>query len=426
MLKLGNFRLSIGCLLLLANSCYRLNREEDLTLVSINIIDRNGLNETITNKERLKSYKNTNFLNPQPYQKVLRNYQTKLTDASHSYITSYYENGQLKQYLEVVNNRAFGTYQEWYEDGILKLKVNVIGGIADLTSSAEKSWQFDESARAWDENGKIQTEINYEKGLLEGDSYYFHPNGNIWKKIAYHKNKVHGTSIYYLENGQVLQTIHFYQGLRHGPSIRFWSAEKIASDEYFDYGLLMEGRYFDAQNQLIGEISQGEGTRIIFSKETIYEKQQIHQGIVKGKVEVFNAKGDLVRLYHIENQEKQGEEIEYNNASATKALPSLLITWYKGKIQGPVKTWYDNGNIESQREMINNKCNGIAMAWYRDGNLMLVEEYDYNLLKKGEYYKKGELMPISEIVQGKGVATIYDGEGLFIRRIKYFNGKPQE
>ena len=147
-------------------------------LTSINIIDRNGLNETITNKDRLEQYERTNFLCPQPYQKVLRVYKRDCQGNSISYVTTYYENGQPKQYLEAVNNRAFGLYQEWHENGILKLEATIIGGIADLTPCAEKSWQFDGCAQAWDENGNLQTEISYDKGQLEGESLYYHPNGS--------------------------------------------------------------------------------------------------------------------------------------------------------------------------------------------------------------------------------------------------------
>ena len=134
-----------------------------------------------------------------------------------------------------------------------------------------------------------------------------------------------------------------------------------------------------------------------------------------------------MRVYHMENNLKNGEEYEYQiRKNSREPKPKLLITWYKGKIQGYVKTWYDNGNIESQREMVNNKRNGLATAWYKDGSLMLIEEYDHDFLLKGEYYKKEDRTPVSEITDGNGIVTIYDGEGHFIRRINYYNGKPQD
>ena len=63
--------------------------------------------------------------------------------------------------------------------------------------------------------------------------------------------------------------------------------------------------------------------------------------------------------------------------------------------------------------MVNNKRNGLATAWYRDGSLMLIEEYNHDRLFKGEYYKKGERTPYTEIVEGHGIATLYDGDWSF-------------
>lgn len=411
----------------LAAGCMRSNPADKPILTSINIIDRNGLTETITSKDRLEKYENVNFLCPQPYQKVLRVYKNECHEGSQAYVTTYYENGQPKQYLETVNNRAFGCYQEWYENGTLKLEATIIGGIADLTPCAEKSWQFDGCAQAWNENGCIETEISYDKGQLEGESLYYHPNGIIWKRIPFHKNQANGTAEYYLDTGQLLQTINFCNGILDNSALRFWSPEKIAADEFYRKGHLLSGRYFDACGNLITEIIDGEGFRASFSKESIYELQEFHDGVLKGEVRVFNENGQILRVYHMENNLKNGEEYEYQvDKNSQELKPKLLITWYKGKIQGYAKTWYDNGNIESQREMVNNKRNGMATAWYKDGSLMLIEEYDQDRLTKGEYYKREDRSPISEISAGSGVATLFDGEGHFIRKINYYNGKPLE
>lgn len=102
----------------------------------------------------------------------------------------------------------------------------------------------------------------------------------------------------------------------------------------------------------------------------------------------------------------------------------LSLNWYEGKIQGLVKTWYDNGAIESQKEMANNQKNGVLTAWYRDGNIMMIEEYDNNKLVRGDYFRKGDKTPVSQLIQGKGTVTIFDAEGHFVQKIPYAYGKP--
>lgn len=400
--------------------CAARTRSED-HLASINIIDRNGFSETITTEERLKQYENVDFLTTMPYQKVLRVYGRDESGNIASYITSYHPNGQPKQYLEVVNGRAFGKYQEWFSNGKLKIDANVIGGAADIHPGVENTWVFDNLSRAWDEEGNLKAEILYSKGDLEGISYYYHPNGVIWKKIPNCKHLIDGTVEIFLETGQLLQSIQYVNGLKEGLAYRYWQENKIASAESYIQGKLESGVYFDCSGNKISEVNCGEGYRAIFAKDYVAELQEIHGGLQEGIVKMFGKSGRLLRTYKVKNNFKHGEEVFYFDDGIQ---PKLSLNWYENKIQGSVKSWYSHGTAESKREFNNNAKNGIATAWYRDGNLMLIEEYDQNKLLKGEYYKKGERQPVSRIVDGKGTATLYDGEGNFLQNIPYNKGRP--
>lgn len=167
------------CLLLLPG-CFSNDVGPD-KIASINIIDRNGMSETISKKERLDAYQKTDFNSPQPYQKVLRVYGRDEEGSIRSCITSYHPNGEIKQSLEAVNNRAFGSYNEWYPNGQIKIISHVIGGTADLNTQAEESWLFEGINQAWNEDGNLIAEISYVKGELSGESKYYHPNGGVWK-----------------------------------------------------------------------------------------------------------------------------------------------------------------------------------------------------------------------------------------------------
>ena len=97
----------------------------------------------------------------------------------------------------------------------------------------------------------------------------------------------------------------------------------------------------------------------------------------------------------------------------------------KERFKDIVKTWYPNGSPESQREMANNAKNGVLTAWYRDGNLMMIEEYENDKLVRGDYFKKEERIPVSQVIGGKGTVTIFDADGHFVQKIAYVNGKPE-
>jgi antitoxin component YwqK of YwqJK toxin-antitoxin module len=386
------------------------------------------MSETISQPDRLKQYAAQNFLKSQSHQKILRVFARDIFGSIKAIITSYHTNGQIKQYLEVSDNRAFGAYREWYLDGTLKLETNVIGGVADLNTAAEKSWLFDGISKAFDECSNLIASIEYCKGELTGSSRYYHKNGKLWKVIPFNKNMAHGTFEIYLENGELLQTSEYANDIRNGKTIRYWSCQKLAADETYIDGRLNTGFYFDLCGNLVSEIQQGEGFRAVFGKDIVCELQEFHAGVQDGIVQLFDLEANLVKVYHIKDDMKHGEEIEYYQkfTNSNTAQEKISINWFEGNIHGNVKTWYENGAQESQREMTNNMKNGLLTAWYRDGSVMLIESYDHDKLIKGKYFKKQEKTPISEVINGNGMATLHDSNGNVLKKVPYHNGKPQD
>jgi antitoxin component YwqK of YwqJK toxin-antitoxin module len=419
------------CLLLLTFTGAKRSKNSKprlLPLTSIHIIDRNGFAETIGNKERLNQFQNIDFLSSQPYQKVLRIYARNSKGNVRSVVTTYHENGNPRQFLEILNGRANGIYCEWHENGKMSLMTKVIGGTPDVTPLAERSWLFDGPSYAWDDEEHQIAEINYTQGSLEGISTYFHSCGQIWKRIPYVKNQIEGIIEIFKSNGEVLQQMTYTQDQKHGTSIRYWDSQHLASQEDYCKGKLENGQYFDIQGNLVSEVKNGTGYRAIFGKDNLQELQEYVDGNIEGEVKVFNQEGHIKRIYHVKNGIKHGEEIEYFDrffASSSAPQPKLSFYWYEGKIQGLVKSWYSSGNLESQKEMSNNARNGVLTAWYRDGNLMLIEEYENDKLVRGDYFNHEERTPVSQVVDGKGIVTIFDAEGHFVQKISYVNGKPE-
>lgn len=410
------------CLLTLFTGCRSLSLDVSPDkITSINIIDRNGMSETISSQDRLGSFNKTNFLAPQPYQKVLRNFGKDKNGTARSCITSYHPNGQIKQYLEAVNNRAYGTYREWHPNGQLKVNSTVIGGQADINTQAEESWLFDGKSYAWNEEGTLLAEISYSKGELDGLAEYYHSNGTLWKISPYVKDCLHGTQQIYLEDGALFHVIEYREGAKEGKSLRYWKEGQMAYEELYHQGSLTSANYYNQDGNSTSTIANGSGFRTIFGKESLQSLQEYRNGTQEGVVKIFNRRGDLIRTYSVKNEEKYGEEIDYYPLTQ---IPKLLMSWQNGILEGPVKTWFENGTLESQKEMSQNKKNGLSTAWYRNGTLMLVEEYENDILLKGEYYRMGEKAPLSTIEKGKGIANLFNSEGNFSKKIYYHDGKP--
>ena len=394
-------------------------------IVSMQIIDRNGFTETISNKDRLSSFQTTDFLTSQPFQKVLRVYGRNSKGQSTSKITSYHDNGGLSQYLEAVDGRANGLYKEWFPNGQLKVESHIVEGVADIHELAQSTWVFDEECTVWDDQGNKTALFHYEKGLLVDKAFHFFPNGNIQRMIPYEKGEIHGLSLAFDEQGNILEEIPYIKGQKEGISTVRWTPTTLLSTEYFNDGKLIEATYWNSQSEEVARVKNGSGKLAQFEEGHLTTLFSIQEGIVEGEITHFHKDGTLHFSYVLKDGVKNGEEWEYHPyKQGEKPIPKLCIHWEQDQIQGQIKTWYPTGQAESQREIHNNKKQGSCFAWYKNGDLMLTEEYENDLLVKGAYYKKGDKKAVTKIDSGKGIASLYTPEGIFLKKINYEKGKP--
>ncbi len=407
-------------LALLAGCAPNSARQDSSDLVSMQVIDRNGFSETISVKERLSKYVQTDFLASQPYQKVVRIF--KGGGKTNSLVTSYHTNGLLWQYLEVENGRAYGNYREWHPNGKLKIEAVVIEGTPDISEMAQVSWIFDEKSQVWDEDGNKVAEIPYEKGVLQGSAIYYHASGKVSKEIPYRKDEIDGPLSIYRETGALLEKTGYHKGLKEGEAFGYWPSGEPRFSEGYQKGLLLEGSYYRPSGELISEVKEGNGKQALFQDDFLASLVEIRKGAAEGEVLSFQKDGTLFSRFMFNEGKKNGDEYEYFPSSK----PKLCVHWNDDILHGIAKTWYESGVLESQREINNNKKHGLAFAWFKEGDLMLMEEYEDDLLIKGSYYKKWEKTAISKVENGKGTATLYDSDGRFLKKIIYEKGVPQE
>ncbi len=394
----------------------------------LQIVDRNGLTETISSKEKLQQYKNINFDEPQSYQKVLRIYNKDSSGNSLSKLTCYHENGQLWKSLEIKNARANGKYKEWHSNGNLKIEANVIGGSPDFQT--QNDWLFDGISKVYNENGILISEFNYFKGALHGEAKHYFPSSELSKITPYTNNEINGEVIEYTKNGVILSKTSFKNGKKEGPSVGYWNKDNISFMEDYENDLLINGQYFKKSRVKISQIKNGDGQKAFFENGYLHKLIEYKNGKPEGKTQIFLSNGHLIDEYYQKNNVKEGQEIEYfndneiTNFSKNKPHPKLEINWNSGNIHGQVKTWYKNNNMESQKEFSHNKKNGMHFAWYENSTVMFIEEYENDILIKGSYFKIDEKNPTSTIINGNGVATLFDSKGRFLKKITYKDGLP--
>jgi len=399
--------------------------EQGSQLMSIQIFDRNGFKETITSVDRLKMYQKTDFSAPQPYTRVVRIYSRTEEGKTPSRLTTYHENGEVWQYLEVVNGRACGTYREWHPNGKLHLELTVIEGLGDLSEEAQLGWVFDGMSRVWDEQGHLEAEFNYDKGLIQGTALYYFPNGKLEQQIPYEKGKIDGDTLLYNEQGHLIGKSTFVDGKQQGLSTFKGDQNCPPYTETYRDDLLLDGVYHDFSGRIISRVDKGFGKKSLFVDGYLYVLEQYQAGKPEGEVQIFDKNGGLQSSFQMKEGLKHGQEwVYYPAPQGQEPEHKLCITWVNDQIHGMSRTWFPNGNLESEREMYENQKHGVASAWYIDGTLRLVEEYDHDELVSGTYMKRGDSHPVSSVEGGEGVVTLYDPDGLFMKRVSYEKGQP--
>ncbi len=420
--------LLFSALLLLGASCQQRAGTRVSNLVSMQIIDRNGFSETIGSNDRLNPYKKVDFLSTQPYKKVLRVFSKNEEGKSSSTLTTYHPNGQICEYLDIIDGRAHGTYRQWHANGNLHIDLTVIDGTADIGKVAQKSWLFDGKSTIFDERGNLTAEIFYNKGILDAPSLYYHPNGELQKRSPFVNGMMHGIEEVFDQEGLSIAKHSYQRGKKEGPSVGCWEKDQIQFEEDYQNDLLQTGSYFNKEGDLISSIENGHGFKARFDSRNgaTTELHTFKGGKPEGIVKIFNTKGALKLAYHVKDDMKHGEEWEYYPSSHPEESPNpkIMVTWHEDMLQGAVKTWYPNGVQESSREMHQNRKQGYSFAWYTDGSLLLSEEYNQDSLVKGSYFERGNQRPVSKVASGKGTVTLYDAEGKLCNKIPYDGGKP--
>lgn len=270
----------------------------------------------------------------------------------------------------------------------MKLQTFVIEGIADIDEKSLLSWNFHGTSKAWDEDGRLSAEIIYAKGELEGVSNYY-TNSKLVQQIPYSKGVIHGTFYEWYQDGLLRKEENFSMGTREGIAKGFWPSGKLAFEEVYKEDKLLTGLYFDMQGIQVGSITNGCGIKCFFNDFGPKEYHEYKEGIPEGCVTVLS-EGNILSVYYIKDGKKHGEELFYypQSTPVAQTQKKLSINWKEGKISGLVKSWYPNGIQESQRELSQNFKQGLFTAWYDDGSLMFLEEYEKDKLIKGEYLKK--------------------------------------
>lgn len=408
--------LSAQCLLLLLCGCSHTSTQ----ISKAHITNHQGLTQTIINKERLESLERApeEF---QPHYKIVKLYGAS---EAKKCITTYYPSGHLYQKLTCIQNQARGLYKEWSAEGFLVVEASVLSGKPDVDPESQSTWVFDGECKAFSSSGQLLALFFYKEGVLNAESKTFYPSGALKESLPYRRNLLDGTYRSFFENQLPKEVTEYIEGEKSGRSISFWPTGSLRAKERYLNSNLTTGFYYNQDNTLVSTVEAGKGHKTFWTADGRRLKKQYHEGRASGLVETFSPEGFLERSYFINSQEqKHGKErIYYEQSHQTK----LEVSWSNGQVEGPVSTWYPSGSIESEKNIHQGAKHGVLTVWYPDKTLLLVEDYEKGLLKKGRYYPPGSSLSTSEVNDGEGKATLFSPKGVIQKTITYQKGAPIE
>ncbi len=141
------------------------------------------------------------------------------------------------------------TDKQYYDDGTLKSEI--------VTKSGKK----DGIAKYYHANGKLQQEMNFKNDVPEGISRRWYFNGRQELEENYKNGLKTGRAVAYNKYGKKIWEAHFLNDTLNGPWQEFHGNGNPKVIGYYKKGLFEKTwRYFDEDNQMIGEGKFDQGT----------------------------------------------------------------------------------------------------------------------------------------------------------------------
>ncbi len=228
-----------------------------------------------------------------------------------------YEEGQLVEEGEYVNNKKNGVWTKYYPNGKKKQELTFVNNIANgYAKIYYKSGQVQEEGmwhqnkwsghyKFYNENGNLKYDWNYNSsGKREGPQRYFHDNGVIMYAGDWKNGAESGELVEYYEDGSVMTRRYFNNGKIEEEKTQNLAQGKVFDDNSKKYsGKIQQAAKPKATGEIVdgfNRLFNGDGT---VSKEGEFKNKQL----IDGKVFVYESKR-LVKTLIFKSGVQVGEE----------------------------------------------------------------------------------------------------------------------
>lgn len=205
---------------------------------------------------------------------------------------TYFENGQVESSGHFVNDLSEGVCTKYNEQGVKTAEWKELAG------------HMHDTLRYWHDNGKLKQISFYQEGDKQGEERNYTPTGALESNGEYKDGLMHGTWTLY--SGSNYQRSTYVNDVRNGPYVAKYT------DEVFGV-MFMKGQYENGLETGLWQFTDEDGNllrtlQMDNGKPNGYEityypgtadiqiKAQMRNGVVHGKVEYYNNRGEVVHI----------------------------------------------------------------------------------------------------------------------------------
>lgn len=209
----------------------------------------------------------------------------------------------------------------------------------------------------------VSVVANYEGGVLHGPSTHTYPHSpTIEALYLYENNKLMKETLYDLK-GIPISEFTQLSPTRYSQTIWFTDGSPQSIEEYVGDELL-EGQYFNLQNETESRVEKGTGLRLRRDREGVVLSRDILENGYMTKRESFYPSGNPEGISYYQRNKLHGEQKTFS----PKGEPLSSAEWISGQLHGKC-TFYKNGERYLELSYLNDQKNGLE-SHYQEGRIV--------------------------------------------------------
>lgn len=368
--------------------------------------------------------------------------------------TSYYPNGGKQCEANFVNGKRNGTLICLHEDGSKKNEIDytddkVNGKFIRYNEAGDITQNYvcindkiDGNCLEYFDGKTIKSEAVYKNGLIEGSHKSYYPNKSLKRESIYNAGKIVKT-IDYAENGKKkFETsyndkeemesydcfdndgnkyfVEKYKGGELKTSFQYTAANPKGSEMSLNKKGF-EVKNFDGSERVKGAFEKGKKAgewTYLYDSGILRLKEFYTNGKTNGTTTNYNSNGTVASIYNESSDVISGlyEIYSFNKLNQ-------VYNYENGDQNGPFKTYYSDGTLNSEGYLINNEFGYDKITYRQNGKILRIESYIDNIPTKLKSFNTSDKMENDIDFKNKnGAFTITYSDGAYSKNNNYKNG----